>query len=175
MQRRKGWPAVRHDRSAVLARIQPRQHRLSAACRESAISAAVMACCDGTAGGTKPGQTKNEIGFSRRRHIPSPASAPRPMPCAKRPAADLHHHVRIDRESTGIARATCARPDSHHLPTVGGARSRARELFYISSCKGYDHASFSCLRHSVVCGECRERIGSHNSRPFRRKEMQNHC
>ena len=42
MQSRKGWPAARHIRFAALARIQPRQHRLSAARRESAISAAVM-------------------------------------------------------------------------------------------------------------------------------------
>ena len=47
--------------------------------------------------------------------------------------------------------------------TAGGARSRARELFCISSCKGNGHASFSCSPHSVVCGECGEGIGSHNS------------
>ena len=42
MQSRKGWPVARDDRFVGRARIQPRRHRLSAARRESAISAAVM-------------------------------------------------------------------------------------------------------------------------------------
>ena len=115
-----------------------------------------------TAGETKWDGSENC--FSRRRHIPSPASAPRPMPCAKRPAADLHHHVRVARYRSCDVRARQPPP-----ATVGGARSRTRELCYISSCKGNGHASFSCSRHSVPYGECRERIGSHNSYPLRRR------
>ena len=107
---------------------------------------------------------KNENRFSRRRHIPSPASAPRPMPCAKRPAADLHHHVRIARYRSCDVRARQPPP-----ATDGGARSRAREFCSISSCTGNDHAKSECSPHLVVCRECGEGIGSHNSRPFRRR------
>ena len=85
------------------------------------------------------------------------------MAWAKRPAADLHHHVRVARYRSCDVRARQPPP-----ATVGGARSRTRELCYISSCKGNGHASFSCSRHSVPYGECRERIGSHNSCALRR-------
>ena len=77
---------------------------------------------------------KSENRFSRRRHIPSPASAPRPMPCAKRPAADATStiiHVRIARYRSCDVRARQPPP-----ATDGGARSRAREFCSISSCTG---------------------------------------
>ena len=79
-------------------------------------------------------------------------------------SVDLHHHVRIARYRSCDVRARQPPP-----ATVGGARSRARELFCISSCTGNGHASFSCSPHSVVCGECGEGIGLHNSYSLRRR------
>ena len=70
-----------------------------------------------TAVGTKRGQKRESLFASW--HIPSPASAPRPMSCAKRPAADLHHHVRVARYRSCDVRARQPPP-----ATVGGARSR---------------------------------------------------
>ena len=81
------------------------------------------------------------------------AARSRPPPsCARRPVSL-------------VRRARARQPPP---ATVGGARSRAREFCSISSCKGNDHASFSCSPHSVPCGECGERIGSHNSCALRR-------
>ena len=98
-------------------------------------------------------------------------SAPWSMPWPKRPAADLHHHVRVARYRSCDVRAR--QPRATRPSTAGGARSRAREFCSISSCTGNGHASFSCSRHSVPYGECRERIGSmigsHNSCALRRR------